>query len=183
MDVTKPEDVLDFWFQEIGPKDWFSPTPALDALIRERFLLIYLDLVHAPPKVDWTGSADAVLAALIVLDQMSRNMFRGTPLAFASDCVALPLAQLALEKGFDMQVEAERRTFFYLPFEHSENIAHQHQSVALFESLGNAEYLDFAVRHRDVIMNFGRFPHRNPLLRRVSTEAEAAFLRQPGSGF
>jgi uncharacterized protein (DUF924 family) len=183
MHATRPEDVLGFWFNEIEPKDWFSPTPYLDTKIRERFLQTYLDLVHAPPKVDWTTSADAVLAALIVLDQMSRNMFRGTPLAFSGDCVALPLAQLALEKGFDMQVDAERRIFFYLPFEHSEKIEHQHHCVTLFESLENANYLDYAHRHRDVILKFGRFPHRNPILRRESTEAEMAYLGQPGAGF
>ncbi len=183
MVAIHPEDVLGFWFSEIEPGDWFSPRPALDETIRNRFLQIYLDLVHAPPRVDWTCSADAVLAALIVLDQMPRNMFRGTPLAFSGDCVALPLAQLALERGFDLQVDAERRLFFYLPFEHSEQIEHQHQSVTLFERLENANYLDYARRHRDVILKFGRFPHRNPILRRVSTEAEADYLKQPGSGF
>ncbi|MHC2361050.1 uncharacterized protein (DUF924 family) [Rhizobium leguminosarum] len=125
----------------------------------------------------------ARLAAVIVLDQFPRNIYRGTPLAVATDGLALREAKLALASGADRVVETACRTFFYLPFEHAEDLGEQERSVALFTALGDEEYLDYAIRHRDVIAAYGRFPHRNAMLGRESTAGERDYLSKPGAGF
>ena len=126
---------------------------------------------------------DAALAHCLLLDQLPRNLFRGSLRAFASDGKALALAKAAVTRGLDMQVAPIRRTFLYLPFEHSEVLADQDRSVELFTALGDADTLKFAQAHYDIVARFGRFPHRNAILGRPSTPEELAFLATPGSGF
>jgi uncharacterized protein (DUF924 family) len=120
---------------------------------------------------------------VIVLDQFPRNMFRGTPLAFATDHLALAVASEAIARGFDNVLDKHRRLFIYLPFEHSEKLDDQHRAVELISNLGDEELLQYAVAHRDIITRFGRFPHRNGILGRPSTTEEVEFLKQPGSAF
>ena len=181
-DVAEPMEVVEFWCELLEPEHWFSPPPQLDAHIRNRFAATHLALARCVPDA-WRETPDARLAAAIVLDQFPRNMYRNTPLAFATDWIALREARLALEAGADAKVAFGRRHFFYLPFEHSEDIADQERSVALFKALGDMNYLDYAHRHHAVIRDFGRFPHRNAVLGRRSTPAELDYLALPGSGF
>jgi Uncharacterized protein conserved in bacteria len=180
--MEQPQTVLRFWFEELTRQQWFQVSPDLDAAIGERFGQTHLALARGA-VIDWRSSPDHRLAAVIVLDQFSRNIYRATPLAFAADWMALREARLAIEAGADQAVASERRAFFYLPFEHSEALADQERSVELFRALGDREYLDYAERHLAVIREFGRFPHRNGLLGRESTGAELDYLSKPGAGF
>ncbi len=180
--MCSPEEVVTFWCETLTPEDWFKSTPALDAQIRDRFAATHLALSRDIPA-EWRATPEARLAALIVLDQFSRNMYRGSPLAFAADWIALREARLAIEAEADRAIDITRRHFFYLPFVHAEDLGELDRSVAFFEEIRNAGYLDYAVRHRDVIAQFGRFPHRNAALGRVSTPAEEVYLATPGSGF
>jgi uncharacterized protein (DUF924 family) len=132
---------------------------------------------------DLLANANIALAAVIVLDQFSRNMFRGTPRAFASDGRAFNLADVAIAKGFSEVLNPDGRLFLYLPFEHCENIEAQHRSVALISALGDSDLTKYAEAHRDIIVRFGRFPHRNTILGRTSTAEEIEFLKSPGSSF
>jgi len=184
LEPCTPQEVLSFWFDELAPTQWFEQSLELDATIRRRFR----DTHHALADVggirpDWRASAETRLAAIIVLDQFPRNIFRGTPMAFATDFLALNEARLAIEGGHDQLLPEDWRCFAYLPFEHSEVLADQDRSVELFMALGIDHYLDYAERHRAVIREFGRFPHRNPILGRASTPAELAYLAKPGTGF
>lgn len=180
--ILKPADVLAFWFGELDRDTWFRSTPAMDEMITRRFAATHLALARAIDGA-WLASPENRLAAIIVLDQFSRNIYRATPLAFATDGLALGLARLSIAAGADMAVTAEKRLFFYLPFEHSEDLADQDLSVALFKALGDPDYIDFAERHRQVIARFGRFPHRNAYLGRTSTPEELDYLALPGAGF
>ncbi len=178
--TATPADVIAFW-REAGPSSWFNGGDAFDAECRVRFE----DAHFAAGRREcehWLETADGALALLILLDQIPRNIFRGSGHAFATDPLALHYANRAVEAGLDQQVEAELRAFVYLPFEHSEDIADQRRSVALFEPLGNAEYTKYAIAHLDVIERFGRFPRRNRALGRISTPAEQAWL-DAGGGF
>ncbi|MCK8781032.1 DUF924 domain-containing protein [Rhizobium sp. NTR19] len=175
-------EVYSFWFKELTRKDWFVKNEALDETLRRRFLDTHLSLARGEIE-PWRKKPQDWLSAIVVLDQFSRNMFRGTPLAFAADWIALREARLAVEAGADRQVSADERAFFYLPFEHSEDLADQDLCVELFAKLGDAEYLDYAERHRAVIREFSRFPHRNAILGRESTNAELDYLAKPGAGF
>lgn len=167
--------VLSFWFGELTSEDWFAGGDKLDARIRERFAGLYAELAKgAPPET--RSDPEAALAAVIVLDQFSRNMFRRKPEAFSADAVALDIARHAVEAGFDAQLPAERRTFLYMPFMHSEVLSDQERCVDLFKQAGNEESIKYAVEHRDIIARFGRFPHRNRALGRDSTPDEQAFL-------
>lgn len=180
--ITRPDEVVGYWCETLTAKDWWQSTPALDAAVRERFAATHLALARdvAP---EWRATPEARLAAIIVLDQFPRNMYRASPMAFATDWIARREARAALEAGADKAVDFDRRHFFYMPFEHSEALADQDLSVALFEAHGDDMYFDYAVRHRDVIAKYGRFPHRNAFLGRVSTPEEEAYLAEPGSGF
>ncbi|RCS24714.1 DUF924 domain-containing protein [Phyllobacterium salinisoli] len=180
---AKPEqnwraDILDFWFGEIGPKQWFESTPELDGDIRARFLDLHEAIARkAAEKPDALGEdAETALAAIIALDQFPRNMFRGTARAFATDPLALAVARHAIDRELHNQLPQEKRSFLYLPFEHSEDPADQERSVALFTELGDEEGLKYAAEHRDIIARFGRFPHRNDILNRMNTAEEEAFL-------
>jgi uncharacterized protein (DUF924 family) len=156
--------------------------PAFDAAIRERFLPLHEALVSRPDD-ELVADARTALAAVIALDQMSRNMFRGTARAFATDPKALRLAQAAVARGFDSGLSKDRRQFLYLPFEHCEDQKAQTRCVELMASLGDPELTKWAEAHKAVIDRFGRFPHRNAVLGRPSTPEEAEFLKQPGSSF
>lgn len=178
--MTAPTTVVGFW-RDAGMDKWFRGGDAFDAECRERFL----DAHHAAARRDfghWMGDAEGALALLILLDQIPRNVFRGSGHAFASDGLAREYATQALAAGFDAASEPELRMFFYLPFEHSEDMADQDRAVELFSALGNDNLLAYANAHRDVIARFGRFPHRNAALGRSSTPDEQAWL-DAGGGF
>lgn len=174
--------VLAFWFETVSPSRWFAADAKVDAACRARFGALYRRHATRVPG-EWLRGADGCLAAVIVLDQFPRNMFRGTPRAFATDPVAIGIADTAIAKGFDMELEPPRRAFLYMPFQHSEDPGAQARSVRLFTRLGIPETLDFARRHKIIIDRFGRFPHRNEILGRPSSEEERAFLATPGSSF
>jgi uncharacterized protein (DUF924 family) len=175
-------DVLAFWFGQLTPEQRFKRDEALDAWIRERFGELHARLAAHVPD-DWLDNPGDLLAAVIVLDQFSRNLYRDDPHAFASDAMALNLAQLALRRGYDELLSPDELKFLYMPFMHSEDPDHQDRCVELMEEIGDAEAADFARRHKAIIDRFGRFPHRNDVLGRECTPEELEFLKQPGSRF
>lgn len=181
--LPSPAEIVAFW-RAAGPGRWFSADPAFDAQVGAHLLPAHLDALSrgagAQPLADYEDSAEAALALILLLDQVPRNVFRGTPRAFASDEAARQVADRALEQGFDASVEPALRGFLYLPFMHAEDLALQERCVALYEALGRADELDYARIHRDIIARFGRFPHRNPILGRGMTEAEERFLSHGG---
>jgi uncharacterized protein (DUF924 family) len=174
-------DVLHFWFEQLSEQDWFAKSDALDELIRKRFLAIYERLV-ASDAADVSGGL-ATLAAVIVLDQFSRNMFRGDPRAFAADPLARRIARRAIDDGVDRALSNKQRLFLYLPFEHSEDAADQALALELMSALNNPAWTRFAVAHKQIIDRFGRFPHRNAVLGRESTADEIEMLKGPMSSF
>jgi uncharacterized protein (DUF924 family) len=176
------DDVLHFWLDRLGRKSWFVKDAAIDAEIGDRFAPL-LDEINGRPVEDAVSSPAHALATVIVLDQFPRNIYRGTPRAFAYDELARGIARLAIALGLDQRLSAEQRVFLYMPFEHSEAYADQLRSVELIGTLGDDEYTRYAEAHRDVIERFGRFPHRNIILDRASTPEETDFLKQPGSSF
>lgn len=172
----EPSEILDFWLNELEPKDWYVQNDAVDETIRTRFMEHWQDAVDGKAK-GWTCSAKGTLALLILLDQFSRNMFRNDPSAFASDVKALKVAKQAISKGYDMATDLPARQFFYLPLEHSESVTDQDHCVRLIAmNMESGELLRHAKAHREVIRKYGRFPYRNDPLGRVSTEAENAYL-------
>lgn len=179
------DTVLTFWFGDgpATPRDvWFKASPDFDMEVARRFRRTY-EKAASGDLDGLAGSAEGCVTLAVLLDQFPRNMFRGTAGAFASDGQARAIARHALKRGFDSAVPEVGRLFLYLPFEHSEDLADQDRSVELFATLGNAEWLDYAERHRAVIARFGRFPHRNAALGRPSTPEEIAFLETPDSSF
>lgn len=158
------DDIIAFWFG-LGEERWFTESAEFDAECRERFLALWEEQQAQPPDA-FLGSADDALAAILLFDQMPRNMFRGHADSFATDTLALAIAKGAVERGYDDGASRERRLFFYLPFEHSEALDDQQRSLALFTALGDAQLLDYAKKHHDIIARFGRFPHRNAMLGR-----------------
>jgi len=175
-------DVLAFWFRPPGKERWFGGDAGFDAEIRARFLTLHEEAA-AGRHDDWGGTPLGAVALCLVLDQFPRNLFRGTPCAFATDARALATAKAAVAQGFDRDpsIGEDHRLFLYLPFEHSEDLADQHRCVALSAAgLSDPEYVDFARRHLAVIERFGRFPHRNPILGRDSTPDEATHLAEHG---
>ena len=186
--------VLDFWF--LPPEhpghgtyraEWFRKDDAFDFAIRERFGAAVESALSGTPDEE---SEEALLARILLLDQFTRNVFRGTPRAFAGDAKALQIAETLVAAGRDKNLSPWQRWFAYLPFEHSESLLDQERSVALFAALAREmqheafdSARDYAVRHREVIARFGRFPHRNAILGRESTAEEIEFLTQPGSSF
>lgn len=180
--VIGHNDIIDFWFSEIESKLWFKKNDEFDQLLLDR----YGELHHRASQAElfsWRSSAEGRLAEIIVLDQFSRNMFRDSPKAFASDPLALALAQEAVSLGIDQQLEPQKRTFLYMPYMHSESLVIHEQALSLFISLGRENNLDFERKHRFIIEKFGRYPHRNKILGRQSTVAECEFLTQRGSSF
>ncbi|QYG05121.1 DUF924 family protein [Janthinobacterium sp. PAMC25594] len=191
---AQAQDVLDFWFLPPDNPDygqsrveWFRKDDAFDAHIRARFGTLIDAAIEGGLRA-WDATPHGALARLIVLDQFTRNVYRGTPRAFAGDAQALSLALSMTRQGLDQRLPPMLRAFAYLPFEHAEDLAMQARAVELFQLLSQAQpgfdgMLDYAQRHQEVIARFGRFPHRNAILGRASTPEELEFLRQPGSGF
>ncbi len=173
-------EVLQFWFAR-DRKAWYQKNPAFDEEIRARFLPLHEQALKGALK-GWQAEAASCLALVIVLDQFPRNMFRNSARAFAADPLARDAARVIVERGWDKSMSVDERTFAYLPFEHSESPADQVLSCELMKPLGEDPYR-YAVRHKEIIDRFGRFPHRNAALGRASTAEEEAFLKQPGSGF
>jgi uncharacterized protein (DUF924 family) len=171
--------IVSFW-REAGPARWFKKDDAFDDEIRRRFLATH-EAAAAGQLSSWEQNAQGALALLILLDQFPRNMFRGSARAFATDPMARAIAAGALVRGFDAEAPEGMRNFFFLPFEHSEDIADQQRSVALNKAAGDADGLKWAEIHADIIRRFGRFPHRNAVLGRATTPEEQAFL--DGGGF
>jgi uncharacterized protein (DUF924 family) len=177
--VASAAEVVTFW-QAAGPDRWFTKDDVFDKEIRERFFDTY-EAAAAGKLSDWEQSAQGALALLILLDQFPRNMFRADARAFATDPLARAITAGAIVRGFDSQVPKGLRGFFYLPFEHSEDLADQERCIALNKAIGDAENLKWAEIHADIIRRFGRFPHRNAALGRTTTPEEQAFL--DGGGF
>lgn len=180
--LATPDDVLRFWFEELDSPDWWTKKPALDRRITERFG----DTLVAAARCElyaWRADSQGRLAEVIVLDQFSRNVHRDTAGAFANDALALALSQEAIALGCDRELPIERRAFLYLPYMHSESALIHDVALRLFDTPGLEYNLDFERRHKVIIDCFGRYPHRNAVLRRASTPEELAFLQQPGSSF
>ncbi|HEY5804738.1 MAG TPA: DUF924 family protein [Lysobacter sp.] len=181
--MPTPHDILTFW-QDAGYERWFSRDEVFDARCREEWLATHHRAARRELD-DWMDTAEGALALAILLDQIPRNVFRGSGHAYATDPLARRYAALAIERGFDHQVDPALRVFLYMPFEHSEVLADQERSVELAASIGGdagQNYLDYARRHRDVIARFGRFPHRNRELGRINTAEEQDYL-DAGGGF
>ena len=201
MTASSFADVLRFWLGAYpldadamlgAQRQWFQKDDAFDARLRESFGATIAQ-ARAGRLGHWADSADGWLALILVLDQFTRNAFRGQPDSFAGDAQALALALAGIERGHDQALPPMARLFCYLPLEHAEDLALQQRSVALFAALRDAPgaepraffdgTLDYARKHQDVIARFGRFPHRNAILERTSTPQEQAYLAQPGAGF
>ncbi len=176
------DDILNFWFEEIEPAQWWAKDDAFDQALRTRFGALHQRAANCE-LYGWRSSGRGRLAEVIVLDQFSRNLFRGAARAFACDPLALGLAQTALEFGVDQSLSPVERSFLYMPFMHSESMAIHDVGIRLFEALAIKANFDSAVQHRAIIERFGRYPHRNAVLGRVSTAEEVEFLPQPGSSF
>lgn len=180
--VASPDAVLAFWFEECGFADWFQKSDAFDATLRARFGATHAAACDGGLD-DWEETRDGRMALILLLDQMSRNLHRGEPRAFAQDGRARAVARRAIALGDHAVSPPERCLFLYLPFEHSESAADQALCMALYRALGNAEWTEYARQHQVIVDRFGRFPHRNEILGRESTAEEIEFLKQPNSSF
>lgn len=178
MAETEIRQVLDFWLEETGPAGWYAGGDELDQKVRDRFGDLWEQAETRAPE--WMGSAEGALAAMILTDQFPRNMFRDDPRAFATDALALRLAREAIDKGYHDVTDAPGKQFFFMPFEHSEDIADQDYAVSMFETHMPGESVTHAKLHRDTIAAFGRFPWRNKALGRQSTVAEQEILDAGG---
>jgi uncharacterized protein (DUF924 family) len=176
------DDVLRFWFTELTLEQCFEKNDEVDRQIGDRFGALHDQLAEDAGAID-TAAPRELLAAIVVFDQFPRNLYRGTARAFATDPVARQLAHTAVDSGIDKALDKRERIFIYLPFEHSEDAAEQAHSVALFAALGDPNLDKYALAHKVIIDRFGRFPHRNAALGRVSTPEEIAFLNEPMSSF
>jgi uncharacterized protein (DUF924 family) len=176
------QDVFNFWFDELQPQQWWVKDVGLDSLIMDRFLPLYGQAKNCE-LFAWREVAEGRLAEIIVLDQFPRNMFRDTAQAFATDSLGLALAQEAVSSGADQKLNQTQRSFLYMPFMHSESLVVHEIAVDLFEQNGNESSYDYELKHKRIIEQFGRYPHRNRILGRESTAEEVEFLKQPGSGF
>lgn len=174
--------VLDFWFGELGPEQHFAKDDSLDATIRERFATLH-DVLLATGAAGWRNDVDSLLAAVIVLDQFSRNIHRGTAQAFAGDTLALALTMQAIDKGWDRDLPPERAAFLCMPLMHAENPEAQRLCIQKMAAIGLDEQVRYAMDHAVVIEQFGRFPSRNAALGRDSTAEEQDYLSQPGAGW
>lgn len=177
-----PKAVLAFWFEEVTPAQWWAKSADFDRVVEARFGTLHAAACRCELYA-WRNSAEGRLAEIIVLDQFSRNIFRDRPEAFATDAMALVLAQEAVAAGADSALDPPHRAFLYLPYMHSESPAIQALAVTLFAAPGMERNLDFARRHQAIIDRFGRYPHRNAILGRPSTPEELEFLKTPGSAF
>jgi uncharacterized protein (DUF924 family) len=171
----RPDDILRFWFEQIAPEQWWQADAALDARIRERFGAVHAAAARAE-LFHWRAHPDGRLAEIVVLDQFSRNIHRGSAAAFACDPMALVLAQEAVARGVDRELPPERRAFLYMPYMHSESLVIHEEALRLFGQPGLEHSLAFELGHRRVLQRFGRYPQRNAALGRASTPEERAFL-------
>ena len=176
------QDVIDFWFNEIESKMWWVKDEIFDQQLRDRFAAVHTAAVKCE-LFQWRAHTQGRLAEIIVLDQFSRNMFRGSPLSFAADPLALALSQEAIRIGADKELNTEQRGFIYMPFMHSESAVIHEVAVGLFSQTDSGSSLEYELKHKEIIDRFGRYPHRNDVLGRESTAEEIDFLKQPGSGF
>ncbi len=176
------EDIIQFWFVEAGPKHWWKKSDAFDDLVRQRFLPTYEQALVGETD-EWRCNPYGRLAEIIVLDQFPRHMFRHTAGAFEADNVALVLAQEAVRAEADQALSIDERPFLYMPFMHSESVSVHQKALQLFAADGMGSNLDFEKKHLAILERFGRYPHRNAILKRDSTPEELAFLKEPGSGF
>lgn len=174
--------VLHFWFEELTSSQWFASDPALDQTITERF-----SGLHARARqcelYKWRVHPQGRLAEILLLDQFSRNIFRNTPTAFSTDPLSLALAQEAVTAGADRELKVAERSFLYMPYMHSESPVIHETAMVLYDQSGLENNLEFEIRHKEIIDRFGRYPHRNEVLGRQSTDEELLFLKQPGSSF
>ena len=175
-------EIIEFWFIEIDNVKWFKKDESFDELIRSRFGGVHAQAVRCE-LFSWRSTALGCLAEIIVLDQFSRNMYRGKAESFAHDSLALSLAQSAISNGLDSELTTQQKKFLYMPFMHSESLVIHQQALDLFTNLGVEGSLSFEIKHKSIIERFGRYPHRNKVLGRTSSSDEDSFLLQPGSGF
>ncbi|MFT6558430.1 DUF924 family protein [Sneathiella sp.] len=187
--MKRQQEILDFWFLPPAHPDygkpreeWFSKNEEFDALVRDNFLEDFSKATEGH-YLDWTDTDMGCLALILLLDQFSRNMFRDDPKAFSADAKAREIARHMIDRGYFDGLSALHKKFAALPFEHSENLHDQEYSMTLFKAFGGEVDIDYAQRHYDIIKKFGRFPHRNAVLNRQSTDEERAFLKTPGSSF
>jgi uncharacterized protein (DUF924 family) len=180
--AATPQEVLAFWFDAAHERFWFEKSEAFDRLCVAALLPAH-EKAMAGALTHWQETTEGSLALVLLLDQLPRNAFRGQAQAFGSDAKARAVAHHALLQGHDLATAKERRLFLYLPFEHSEALADQFLSEALFATFGDKDLLFYATRHREIVERFGRFPHRNAILGRDTTAAEQQFLTEPHSSF
>jgi uncharacterized protein (DUF924 family) len=175
-------DVLSFWFEELEPSQWWVKDEQLDRIVGSRFSQLHASATRCE-LYEWRATPEGRLAEIIVLDQFSRNLFRGLVESFAQDSLALALAQEAVSAGADRALRSPATDFMYMPFMHSESLLIHDVALRLFENNGVQSTLQFELKHRAIIERFGRYPHRNEILGRPSTAAEIEFLKQPNAGF
>ena len=180
--MIEKEEILNFWFKECKPEQWFKKNEDFDKMIKNRFL-IAIENALAGKLRNWEESETGCLALIILLDQFTRNVFRDTPQAFAGDKRALALSQLCCDKDYLTNPDIQRRQFMLMPMMHSENLAVQDAALPLFSYYASEKDYEYAEKHREIIVRFGRFPHRNVILGRKSTIEELNFLKKPGSSF
>lgn len=176
------QEIISFWFEEIDKSQWWKKDKSFDELIKSRFLAIHNKAIKCE-LFSWRTSSLDRLAEIIVLDQFSRNIYRGKPESFAYDPLALALAQSAIAGGYDLDLSMDQKSFLYMPFMHSESLIIHEEAVVLFTKLGMESTLAFENKHKAIIERFGRYPHRNKILGRASTVEEEDFLSLPGSSF
>jgi uncharacterized protein (DUF924 family) len=182
--MTQYQDVLNFWFKEIEPKQWWEKNPDFDNEIKSRFEGLYQQAICCELFI-WREQPEGRLAEIIVLDQFSRNMYRDQAKAFAHDALAVSLTQAAIDSGADQTLlnQPKKLAFLYMPLMHSESLLIHQQAVKMFSQPGLENNLEFEYKHKQIIERFGRYPHRNEILGRVSSDEEIEFLKQPGSSF
>jgi uncharacterized protein (DUF924 family) len=180
--MIAPDDIIRFWFEEIDKQSWFKKDASFDEMLMQRFGELHSQ-AEKSELYSWRNNAHGRLAEIIVLDQFSRNLYRESARAFASDPLALALAQEAVSQQLDSELNTDQCTFLYMPYMHSESAVIHDVAVQLFEKNGKEDNLDYEMRHKAIIDRFGRYPHRNATLGRQSTAEELEFLQQPGSSF
>lgn len=176
------DDVLSFWFDDIEPSKWWVKDAEFDVFIKEKFLTVH-EQANNGELFEWRKTARGRLAEIIVLDQFSRNIFRDTPKAFQSDKLALILSQEAISLGKHNELSQIEQSFMYMPYMHSESLKIHDIAMVLYKNNSIKSNLEFEIQHRDIIEKFGRYPHRNKILNRTSTNKEIEFLKKPGSSF
>ena len=176
------QDILKFWFEDINPSQWWIKDEEFDKLIIKEYSEIHTRAIRCE-LFEWRENASGRLAEIIVLDQFSRNIFRGLPQAFANDSLALALTQEAIKSGEDKELNPVEKSFLYMPLMHSESLKIHQIATKLFQEIGIQNNIDFGIKHKKIIEQFGRYPHRNEILGRESTIEEIEFLKNPGSGF